>query len=84
MTTSPVCPHCGEGVSAKDLECPSCGGRVRYKTKKEAYGWCGMGLFDLIPGIRALPTPVRVLLLIIVLVGVYLFFELVYVPWRVR
>ena len=70
MATSPVCPHCGQRVSEKDLRCPGCGGRVRYKTAKEAYGSLGgMGLFDLIPGIRDLPTPLRFLLLILVVGG---------------
>lgn len=68
MKTAPVCPHCGHDVAAKDLKCPDCGGRVRYKTVNEAYGtWGGMGLFDLIPGIRDLPTPFRLLLLILVI-----------------
>jgi hypothetical protein len=74
MATSPVCPHCGQTVSVKDLKCPGCGGRVRYKTAKEAYGsWGGMGLFDLIPGIRDLPTPLRLLLVIIVVGGLVWF-----------
>jgi hypothetical protein len=35
---------------------------------KEAYfSWRGMGLFDLIPGIRDPPWPVRLLVMVIVL-----------------
>jgi hypothetical protein len=70
MVSSRVCPHCGQAVSAKAVKCSGCGGRIRYKTAKEAYGtWGGMGLFDLIPGVRDLPTPLRLLLLIVVVGG---------------
>jgi tRNA(Ile2) C34 agmatinyltransferase TiaS len=73
MSASPVCPRCGEGVAATDLKCRACGARVRYKTAREAYGsWGGMGLFDLVPGVRDLPTPLRLLLLIIVVAGLCL------------
>lgn len=67
MPPSSFCPHCAEQVSKEDFECPACGGRVRYKTAKEAYGtWGGLGLFDLLPGIRDLPYPVRLLLMAVV------------------
>jgi hypothetical protein len=47
--------------------CPACGMRIRYKTAKEAYGsWSGLGLFDLIPGVRDLPFPVRFVLMAVV------------------
>lgn len=70
MDSSPVCPHCRQAISLRDLKCPNCRRRVRYKTAKEAYfSWGGMGLFDLIPGIRDLPAPFRLLLVIIFVVG---------------
>jgi hypothetical protein len=57
-------------VSTEDLKCPACGGRIRYKTAKEAFGsWNGLGVFDLIPGIRDLPTPLRFLLMAVSVIG---------------
>jgi hypothetical protein len=80
MNASPVCPRCGEGVAEADLKCRACGARVRHKTVREAYGsWGGMGLFDLIPGVRDLPGTLRLLLLIVV-VGAIVW---LIVPWLV-
>ncbi len=47
------------------MACPQCGIILRHKSVKEAYGsWKGLGVFDLIPGIRNLPYPVRLILMI--------------------
>lgn len=68
MSTPLTCPNCHQGVTEKDLTCPSCKARIRNKTVKEAYGsWGGLGLFDLIPGIRDWPYGVRVALVIVIL-----------------
>ena len=69
MESTTVCPKCGQAVRTKDLKCPSCRGFVRHKTAKEAYGF-GLGLFDLIPGIRDLPFFLRFVLALIVVGGV--------------
>jgi putative ABC transport system ATP-binding protein len=78
VATSPVCPHCGQYVLARAVKCPGCGGRLRYKTAIEAFGsFGGMGLIDLIPGVRDFPTPVRFLLgviCIVILVSVVVWF----------
>jgi hypothetical protein len=71
MGNESTCPRCGQRATAKDLKCRSCGARVRYKTAKEAYGR-GLGLFDLIPGIRALPFIIRLVLMLVVVCGVVL------------
>ena len=55
----PSCPDCGQTLSGPSSQCLHCGGRT-HKTVAEAYGSpSGLGLFDLIPGIRDLPDPVR-------------------------
>lgn len=59
------CPDCGHKVSARANRCPNCGGPLWRKTAKEAYSWNGMGILDLIPGIRDLPDSVRLVLMII-------------------
>ena len=47
----------------------------KYKTPKEAYfSWQGMGLFDLIPGIRDLPYPIRFILMAITVTVVVVLF----------
>jgi len=46
----------------------------RHKTVKEAYGSMkGLGLFDLIPGIRDLPYPVRLILAVIAVALIVIF-----------
>jgi len=61
------CSDCGHMVSVRANKCPQCGGPLWHKTVGDAYGsWSGLGLFDLIPGIRDLPYPVRLLLMLIV------------------
>ena len=61
------CPNCDQQVEAYLKRCPKCGGPLWHKTPKEAFGsWKGLGIFDLIPGIRALPYLVRLILMIIV------------------
>ena len=65
----PFCPECGEIFSGRQNKCPHCGVRF-HKAVGEAYGsWSGMGLFDLIPGVRDLPYQVRFTMMIVV-VGV--------------
>ena len=64
MAEAGVCPLCGRAVSARALKCPSCGGRVRYRTTREAFSWTGLGVLDLIPGVRSLPDPVKLVLLV--------------------
>jgi hypothetical protein len=66
------CPHCDEPVVTSELICSQCGKRVRYKTSKEAYSLTGLGLFDLIPGIRDLPYIIRLILMVVVVAGVIL------------
>jgi tRNA(Ile2) C34 agmatinyltransferase TiaS len=61
-----VCPECDADITREDFTCPECGARIRYKTTKEAYSWGGLGLFDLIPGIRDLPFPARLTSMIVV------------------
>ena len=73
MDASFDCPHCRVMVFPDELQCPACRGRLRYKTFKEAYTmWSGLGIFDLIPGIRDLPYPIRFLLMAIVITLVLL------------
>jgi len=61
-----MCPECEAEITREDLTCPECGARIRYMTAKEAYSWGGLGLFDLIPGIRDLPFAARFILMIVV------------------
>jgi hypothetical protein len=64
------CPNCGANVSQTANRCSGCGAKV-YKTVGEAYSsWAGMGLFDLIPGIRDLPFIVRLFLTFITVLTV--------------
>jgi hypothetical protein len=68
------CPDCGHEVSLRANRCPQCGGPLWHKTAGEAYGtWKGLGLFDLIPGIRDLPYPVRFILMLIIVTLLCLF-----------
>ena len=63
-----ACPDCGHQVSERASKCPQCGGPLWHKTAKEAYSsWSGLGLIDLIPGIRDLPYPVRFVIMVVVL-----------------
>jgi len=63
------CPDCGHQVSDRAGKCPQCGGPLWHKTAKEAYGsWSGLGLLDLIPGIRDLPFGVRFAIMLVVVV----------------
>jgi RNA polymerase subunit RPABC4/transcription elongation factor Spt4 len=60
MAKLKACPDCGHMVSERASKCPQCGGPLWHKTIKEAYGsWSGLGIFDLIPGIRDLPYRTR-------------------------
>jgi uncharacterized membrane protein YvbJ len=68
-----ACPDCGHQVSSRANRCPQCGGPLWHKTVKEAYGSKGLGLLDLIPGIRDLPYPVRLILMIIVVTLLVIF-----------
>lgn len=68
------CPDCGHQVSPRANRCPQCVGPLWQKTVKDAYGsWKGLGLFDLIPGIRDLPYPVRFVLMLIVVALLVIF-----------
>src|SRR5262249_51884337 len=59
VASQPICPNCGQILSEPASQCLHCGGRV-HKTYTQAYeSPSGLGLFDLIPGIRDLPDPVR-------------------------
>ena len=60
-----TCPECEAEIARADFTCPECGARIRYMTAKEAYSWGGLGLFDLIPGIRDLPFAARLILMIV-------------------
>ena len=68
----PICPHCRQTVSTEHLRCPHCRCRVRYKTMEESLSWTGFGVIDLVPGIRDLPDPVRLLLVLISAVSIAL------------
>jgi hypothetical protein len=65
-----TCPDCDADIAPEDVTCPECSVRIRYKTAKEAYSWGGLGLFDLIPGVRDLPYPARLTLMIVTVVVV--------------
>ena len=55
-----------------------CGSPLGHKTAKEAYiSWSGLGLFDLIPGIRDLPYPVRFVIMVVVVLLVVVVVPLV-------
>jgi len=65
MAKPKACPECGNMNTEIAANCPKCGITLRHKSVKEAYGsWKGLGLLDLIPGIRDLPYPVRFILMI--------------------
>lgn len=69
------CEACGETVREDVPKCPSCGQRLRYKTWKESRAWGGLGFFDMIPGIRDLPGPLRFALMVIVVAAAYFAFR---------
>jgi uncharacterized membrane protein YvbJ len=78
-----ACPDCGHQVSSRADRCPQCGGPLWHKTAKEVHGsWKGLGLLDLIPGIRNLSYPVRLILLIII-VTLLVIFEMIFVFPRI-
>lgn len=61
------CPDCGHQVSYRANKCPQCGGPLWHKTVKEAYfSWSGLGLIDLIPGIRDLPFAARFAFMVVI------------------
>ena len=74
------CPDCGHETSERASKCPACGGPLWHKTFKEAYSWKGMGLMDLIPGIRDLPFVARLAILALVLTVVIVPMVLFVVP----
>ena len=65
MAKRKACPKCSNMNPEVAANCPECGITLRHKSVKEAYcSWKGLGVFDLIPGIRDLPYPVRFILMI--------------------
>lgn len=61
-----TCRECGKVLTSKSMKCPSCGEPVsRKKTMRQAYSKGGLGVIDLIPGVRDLPYGVRLVLMII-------------------
>ena len=72
MNNNQICSQCRGEVSREDFRCPECGRRVRYKTVKEAYSWRGLGLFDLMPGIRDLPYIARFAVMLITVIALVL------------
>jgi hypothetical protein len=58
------CPDCGHIFSERARNCPDCG-RQTHKSVAEAYQGSGLGLFDLVPGIRDLPHSVRYALMLV-------------------
>jgi len=62
----PQCPSCGHDLIIDSPTCAQCGHQLRHKKFREAYfTWTGLGLFDLIPGIRDLSFKVRLLVMIL-------------------
>ena len=78
MAQLKACPHCRHQVSERASKCLQCGSPLGHKTAKEAYiSWSGLGLFDLIPGIRDLPYPVRFVIMVVVVLLVVVVVPLV-------
>lgn len=68
------CPDCGHQVSKRARKCPQCGGPLWHKTVNDAYfSSKGMGLIDLIPGVRDLPFLARLALTALLLAIVFIF-----------
>jgi hypothetical protein len=42
---------------------------------REAYSWTGLGVLDLIPGVRSLPDPVKLLVGLVSLLGLGLLID---------
>jgi len=81
MATDSTCPACGQPLSEPGGRCDRCEPPTRHKTAKEAYfSLGGLGLFDLIPGVRNLPYPIRFVIMIVVVAAAVL----VVVPFVVR
>jgi hypothetical protein len=72
MDKSFDCPECGAMVFQDDLKCPRCNARLRYRTIEEACKWPASGIFDLIPGIRDLPSVAMVIIRLALIIGLYL------------
>ena len=72
------CPDCGRQVSERARRCPQCGGPLWHKTAKDAFfRWGGLGLIDLIPGVRDLPYAARFAIMVVAV----LLLVLIVVPW---
>ena len=61
------CPDCSHLVSLRADKCPQCGGPLwhKHKSVREAYSWKGLGVIDLLPGVRDLPYPARFVIAVI-------------------
>jgi tRNA(Ile2) C34 agmatinyltransferase TiaS len=70
VQVKPFCQDCGEILSGPTSKCPHCGQRS-HKTIAEAYGTpSGLGLFDLVPGVRDLPYHIRKTVMIVFVSGI--------------
>jgi hypothetical protein len=73
QTTLRPCPDCQHPTSTRATTCPNCGGPLWHKSVKEAYSPRGLGLIDLIPGIRDAPYGARLLIGICAVILLVLF-----------
>lgn len=68
------CPDCGHQVSKRASKCPQCGGPLWHKTVNDAFlSGKGMGLIDLIPGVRDLPFLARLALVALLIAIAFTF-----------
>jgi hypothetical protein len=69
-----ICPNCKHQAPREANQCLECGSPLNpRKTYKEAFSGMGLGLADLIPGIRSLPYAMRYVIAAISIILLFAF-----------
>lgn len=69
-----TCPNCKHQAPREANQCLECGNPLNpHKTYQEAFSGMGLGLFDLLPGVRDLPYAMRYVITAVSIILVFAF-----------